>query len=235
MKMPEEINRILTDRISDLLFCPTDTAINNLKIEGFENFDAEVIKSGDIMKDAVEYYSTFSEEKSKIISSLKLEDRSFILATIHRQENTDDLDKLKAIFEGLELISKEAKVVIPLHPRTRKILKENSLKYNVEIIDPVGYFDMLELLKHCLLVITDSGGLQKEAFFNNKPCIIAREETEWTELVENGFATLVGSNKQKMLEAFQNYKNTSLDYTINLYGNQVGMTIYEGIKNRILD
>ena len=235
MKMPEEINRILTDRISDLLFCPTDTAVYNLKMEGYDNFDARVIKSGDIMKDAVEYYSEFSEEKSNIISDLKLQDRSFVLATIHRQENTDDLDKLRSIFEGLELISKEKKVVVPLHPRTRKVLENNNLIYNVEIIDPVGYFDMLELLKHCLLVITDSGGLQKEAFFNKKPCIIAREETEWTELVDNDFATLVGSDKQKMLDAFRYYKHISMDYSINLYGNQVGRTIYKELKNRILE
>lgn len=234
MKMPEEINRILTDRISDLLFCPTNTAVYNLKMEGYDNFDTRVIKSGDIMKDAVEYYSEFSEEKSNIISDLKLQDRSFVLATIHRQENTDDLDKLRSIFEGLELISMKDKVVVPLHPRTRKILENNNLTYDVEIIDPVGYFDMLELLKHCLLVITDSGGLQKEAFFNKKPCIIAREETEWTELVDNDFATLVGSDKVKMLEAFQKYHNLSLDYTIDLYGNQVGRYIYEALKNSLL-
>jgi UDP-GlcNAc3NAcA epimerase len=233
MKMPEEINRILTDRISDLLFCPTDTAVHNLKVEGFDNFDAQVIKSGDIMKDAVEYYSRFSGERSKIISNLKLEDRPFILATIHRQENTDDLDKLKSIFEGLSVLSEGVKVVVPLHPRTHKILKRNNLNYDVEIIDPVGYFDMLELLKHCKLVITDSGGLQKEAFFNKKPCIIAREETEWIELVDNDFATLVGSNKQKMSEAFQKYKTISLDYSIKLYGNQVGIFIYKELVNSL--
>ena len=233
MKMPEEINRILTDRISDLLFCPTDTAVQNLKLEGFDNFDAQVIKSGDIMKDAVEYYSEFSEERSNIMSKLKLKGKPFILATIHRQENTEDLDKLKSIFEGLTVLSKEAKVVVPLHPRTQKILKKNNLSYDVEIIDPVGYFDMMELLKHCLLVITDSGGLQKEAFFNNKPCIIAREETEWTELVENGFASLVGSNKQKMLDAFRVYNNITLDYSMNLYGNEVGNTIYKELVTRL--
>jgi len=235
MKMPEEINRILTDRISDLLFCPTDTAVYNLKMEGFDNFDTQLVKSGDIMKDAVEYYSRFSKEKSNILSGLKLQDRSFILATIHRQENTDDLDKLKSIFESLEFISKEVNVVIPLHPRTRKVLKDNDLKYNVKIIEPVGYFDMLELLKHCLLVITDSGGLQKEAFFNKKPCIIAREETEWTELVDNDFAILAGSDKQKMLDAFRHYKNISLDYSIDLYGDQVGVSIYKVLKDWILD
>ena len=235
MKMPEEINRILTDRISDLLFCPTNTAVHNLKMEGFDNFDTQVIKSGDIMKDAVEYYSEFSKEKSKIITKLKLKEGFFVLATIHRQENTEDVDKLKAIFEGLELLSEEVRVVIPLHPRTRKILENNNLKYDVEIIDPVGYFDMLELLKHCLLVITDSGGLQKEAFFNKKPCIITREETEWTELVDHGFATLVGSDKQKMLDAYKNYKSISLDYNKNLYGDQVGLSIYKELKNWFLD
>ena len=234
MKMPEEINRILTDRISDLLFCPTDTAIQHLKMEGFDNFDARVIKSGDIMKDAVEYYSRFSKERSKIISDLKLKDDPFILATIHRQENTDDLEKLKAIFEGLEILSKKIRVIVPLHPRTLKILKKNKLSYSIEIINPVGYFDMLELLKHCFLVVTDSGGLQKEAFFNKKSCIIVREETEWTELVENGFAILVGSDKGKMLEAFENYKNINLDYTVNLYGRHVGESIYKELRDTIM-
>ena len=107
-------------------------------------------------------------------------------------------------------------------------------KLRINVYDPVGYFDMLELLKHCLLVVTDSGGLQKEAFFNKKPCIIAREETEWTELVANGFATLVGSSKQKMLEAFQIYNNIALDYSINLYGNEIGVSIYNKLKNSIL-
>jgi UDP-GlcNAc3NAcA epimerase len=229
MKMPEEINRILTDRISDLLVCPTDTAIKNLQLEGFENIPAKIVKSGDIMKDAVEFYSEVSAEKSTIISELNLVKNNFVLATIHRQENTDSLENLKAIFKGLETISKEKKVVMPLHPRTKAILEKNKLNVNIEFIEPVGYFDMLELLKNCNLVVTDSGGLQKEAFFNKKHCIIAREETEWVELVENGFATIVGSNSKKMIETFQKHQNSTANFEIDLFGNEVGEKIYSEI------
>lgn len=229
MKMPEEINRILTDRISDLLLCPTDTAIENLQKEGFKNLQAKMVKSGDIMKDAVEFYSKISEEKSSVISRLKLIPNDFVLATIHRQENTDDLDILKEIFEGLELISKEMQVVLPLHPRTKAILKQNLLTYDIKIIDPVGYFDMLELLKKCNLVVTDSGGLQKEAFFNKKHCIIAREETEWVELVTNGFAAIVGCDKEKMIQTFQKFQNSTANFELDLFGENVGEKIYEEI------
>jgi len=229
MKMPEEINRILTDRISDLLLCPTDTAIENLKKEGFDNFPISVVKSGDIMKDAVSYYSQTSAEKSSIILDLNLKSNEFVLATIHRQENTDDISKLKSIFEGLERISENKLVVIPIHPRTRKILKNKGLKYDLKFIDPIGYFDMLELLKHCNLVITDSGGLQKEAYFNKKHCIIVREETEWIELVSNRFAKIVGSDSDKMEQAFISFQKLNLDFSMNLYGENIGATIYSEI------
>lgn len=229
MKMPEEINRILTDRISDLLLCPTDTALKNLKNEGFENLTSKVVKCGDIMKDAVKYYGKISGEKSAIISRLNLIPNEFVLATIHRQENTDNVEKLKEIFEGLELISKEKQVVLPLHPRTKAILNQHNLTYDIKIIDPVGYFDMLELLKKCNLVITDSGGLQKEAFFNKKHCIIAREETEWVELVANGFAEIVGSDKKNMYQSFENYQKSTANFEMNLFGENVGEKIYNEI------
>ena len=233
MKMPEEINRILTDRISDLLLCPTDTAMKNLQREGFDNLDIKIVKSGDIMKDAVEYYGRNSAVKSSIIKDLNLKNKDFVLSTIHRQENTDDLEKLKSIFEGLEEIAREGQVVLPLHPRTRKILKNHHLKYDLTFIDPVGYFDMLELLKNCKMVVTDSGGLQKEAFFNKKHCIIARDETEWIELVENGFAKIIGSDKKKMNLAFDDFKNSNTDFTQSLYGNEVGLKIYNEIVELI--
>ena len=233
MKMPEEINRILTDRISDLLLCPTDTAINNLQKEGFSNLDNKIVNCGDIMKDAVEFYSKISAEKSSILNKLSLKNDEFLLATIHRQENTDDIEKLKSIFEGLEQINKQCKVVLPLHPRTRKILEKHQLSYDITTIPPVGYFDMLELLKHCKMVVTDSGGLQKEAFFNKKHCIIARDETEWVELVEKGFATIIGASTFKMIEAFQNFKNSNADFSVNLYGNKVGEKIHTEIINLI--
>ncbi len=229
MKMPEEINRILTDRISDLLLCPTTTAIENLQNEGFQNFPSKIVKCGDIMKDAVEFYGRTSEEKSSIISNLNVEPNKFVLATIHRQENTDSIENLKAIFEGLEQIHSKSQVVMPLHPRTKAILEKHQLNFNIRFIDPVGYFDMLELLKNCNCVVTDSGGLQKEAFFNKKHCIIAREETEWVELVVNGFAKIVGSNSSKMLNAYKNFQNSTVDFNLNLYGNQVGEKIHDEI------
>jgi len=231
MQMPEEINRILTDRISDLLLCPTETAIKNLKKEGFDNIDTKIVQCGDIMKDAVEFYSQSSSEKSNLLDRLKLKKEKFVLATIHRQENTDNVENLKSIFEGLENIAKEMPVILPMHPRTKNILKENDLNYNITTIPPVGYFDMLELLKNCNMVVTDSGGLQKEAFFNKKHCIITREETEWVELVENDFAEIVGSDKNKMITAFNRFENEIADFNMNLYGNEVGLAIYKELKS----
>ena len=233
MKMPEEINRILTDRISDILLCPTEVAIKNLQQEGFDSMPIKIVNSGDIMKEAVEYYSQFSQEKSTIMKDLDLKSNEFVLATIHRQENTDDLANLKSIFSGLEEIGKTKTVILPLHPRTKAILEKNKLQFNIQIIDPVGYYDMLELLKNCNLVVTDSGGLQKEAFFNKKHCIIAREETEWVELVTNGFAEIVGSNSLKMQEAFTKYQNSTADFSKELYGNEVGETIYKQLLKLI--
>jgi UDP-GlcNAc3NAcA epimerase len=233
MKMPEEINRILTDRISDLLLCPTDTAISNLKKEGFDNLPISVVKAGDIMKDAVLYYQKSASAKAKIYPKLHVKENNFILATIHRQENTDDVEKLKSIFSALEEINQETPVILPLHPRTKAVLEKNNLQYHITTIEPVGYFDMLALLQNCKMVITDSGGLQKEAFFNQKNVIIAREETEWIELVENGFARIVGSNKEKIKQAYQYFNTITNDFSVNLYGDNVGETMYQEIKKLI--
>ena len=229
MKMPEEINRILTDRISDLLCCPTETAIKNLHNEGFDNLPIQIVKNGDIMKDAVDYYSKTSAKKSSIISELALNKNEFVLATIHRQENTDEIHKLQSIFAAFEEIHKECQVVLPLHPRTKKILNQNNIHPSITLIEPVGYFAMLELLQHCKMVASDSGGLQKEAFFTKKNCIIVREETEWIELVENGFAEVVGSNQSEILNAFHKFKNLKMDFNKELYGNNVGECIHQSI------
>ena len=216
-KMPEEINRILTDRISDILFCPTLKAVENLKKEGYENFSAQIELSGDVMKDAAIYYNQFATKPNEI----SLPD-DFILSTIHRVENTDNTEKLDAIFNTLSKVSDDMKVIIPLHPRTKNIIAKRNIKIsnNIIIIDPVGYLQMVFLLDKCKLVMTDSGGLQKEAYFFNKPCITLREETEWVELVENGYNTIVGSDSEKILKAYDNIKNA--DYNINetniLYG-----------------
>lgn len=233
MRMPEEINRIVTDRISDLLSCPTQTAVDNLHKEGFDNLPIIIKKHGDIMKDAVEFYGAFSEEKSRIVATYNLKENEFVLATIHRQENTDDEQKLRNIFAGLDEINQHKRVILPLHPRTKKLLEKFNIKTKISLIEPIGYFDMLELLKHCNLVITDSGGLQKEAFFNKKHCIIAREETEWIELVEHDFAKIIGSNHQKMVTEYHQFQNTKSDFSLPLYGENVGEKIYQSIKKLI--
>lgn len=233
MSMPEEINRILTDRISDLLSCPTQTAVNNLTNEGYSNLPIKIEKHGDIMKDAVEYYSQFSSEKSNIVRELNLTNNEFVLATIHRQENTDDVEKLRAIFEALEEVHQKHQVVLPLHPRTKAVLERNKISPKITLIDPIGYYSMLELLKNCSMVITDSGGLQKEAFFNKKHCVIVREETEWLELVEHGFAKIVGSNAELIKATFDEFKSSDKDFSVELYGNHVGEKIHQSIKTLI--
>ena len=216
MEMPEEINRILTDRISTLLFCPTDTAINNLKREGYDTMPIKIIKNGDVMQDAAMYYAARAEQKSDIIKKTGLQ--KFVLATIHRQENTDSPKNLKAIIEGLNDINRQVPVVVPIHPRTRNILAQLNIVPEFKLIDPVGYFDMIMLLKNCELVITDSGGVQKEAFFFGKHCITLREQTEWVELVDHGFNLLVGSDSLKLKAAFEFFKTKTSDFSINLYG-----------------
>ena len=233
MKMPEEINRIATDRISDLLSCPTETALDNLKKEGYDNLQILVEKHGDIMKDAVSYYGQFSKEKSSIIIDEKLQKNHFVLATIHRQENTYDEKKLRSIFLGLEEIHKTHTVILPMHPRTKAVLNKLSIHPKIQMIEPVGYYDMLELLKNCSMVITDSGGLQKEAFFNKKQSIIARDETEWVELVENGFAKIVGSDTEDMINTFKKYLSSNQDFSMQLYGDLVGEKIYQSIYKLI--
>jgi UDP-GlcNAc3NAcA epimerase len=216
-QMPEEINRILTDRISDILFCPTDTAVQNLENEGFRNFPVQLVKSGDVMLDAALFYAKKAATKSTIIEQLNL--TKFVLATIHRQENTDDVQKLRQLIDGLNEINRETPVVLPLHPRTRTILQQNGITLECRVIDPVSYFDMIWLLQHCQLVVTDSGGVQKEAFFFGKQCITLREQTEWTELVDKSFNTLVGTDKALLMAAFEKAKINQPDFSINLYGN----------------
>jgi UDP-GlcNAc3NAcA epimerase len=217
MRMPEEINRILTDRISDLLFCPTEQAVTNLTHEGLSG--QQVVLNGDIMMDAALYYSQQSNERSLIIEKLQLSPGKFVLATVHRQENTDDSQRLREIFYALqEIQSSGTRVILPIHPRTKKILVQLGVHTSVELIDPVGYFDMIELIKNATLVMTDSGGLQKEAYFFNKFCITLRDETEWVELVENNFNRLVGADKEEILQAFLDLKYKTFDRTIELYG-----------------
>ena len=250
MKMPEEVNRILTDRVSDILFCPTDTAVRNLEKESFPfvtaNGKQKIVKSGDVMHDGAIFYKQYARQP-KITKNQKPKTKNYILCTIHRAENTDDPQRLKAIFEALIEIAKETPIILPMHPRTRKIVSgfwsmvsgvEDGIYHiasknqkpktkNLIIIDPVGYLEMIWLIDNCSLVMTDSGGLQKEAFFFEKTCITLRDETEWVELVENGFNTLAGADHGQILSL---YKGSVLqnDFNRNLYGNgQAGQRIVE--------
>lgn len=213
--MPEEINRILTDRISDLLFCANTAAIDNLNEEGFKKIKSSVYLVGDVMLDAAIYYSQFLKKPNFEIPN------KFVVCTVHRAENTDDENKLKRIFAALEEISKYSKVIIPLHPRTKT--KLNNMNFDFEqssiiFVEPLGYFEMVYLYNNCELVITDSGGMQKEAFFFKRNCITIREETEWVELVENGFNVLTGSNYDKILNAYFEMSHKKNDFSMNLYG-----------------
>ena len=218
MNMPEEINRILTDRISDFLFCPTQTAVDNLKAEGFEKFNSVIELTGDVMYDVALFYSKISESRSTIISKLNLINNQFLLATLHRQENTDNLERLTSIIAALNKLASEYKIVLPIHPRTKKILERENIKLAFEPIEPVGYFDIIELLKHCKFVISDSGGLQKEAFFFEKNCLVIRDETEWTELVELGYNFIVGANTDKITETANLVKCNSSEFMEKRYG-----------------
>ncbi len=201
--MPEETNRILTDRISDVLFCPTETAVANLRREGFEHFGCSILQVGDVMEDAALYYAPKATERSNILKSLHLEGRDFVLCTLHRAENTDDPARFSAIVEALNETARQMPVVLPLHPRTQKLLEKNGLRLDAITVPPVGYFDMLSLLKNARVVMTDSGGLQKEAYFFGKFCLTLRDDTEWVELVYGGFNFLVGANKNLILKTLE--------------------------------
>jgi len=218
MDMPEEVNRILSDRVSTILFCPTNKAIENLKNEGFKNFGCKIVKSGDVMYDGALFYKKLSQKPSCNI------EKKYILCTVHRAENTDNIERLKSIFEALSEIAKDTQIILPLHPRTKQKLTNIPITNNqLTIIDPVGYLEMVWLLENCNMVVTDSGGLQKEAYFFKKPCITLRDETEWVELVDIGANKLVGANKEKIIDTYHQYTNTPIyQYTNNqltsLYG-----------------
>ena len=225
-KMPEEINRILTDRISDFLFCPSEVAVENLKKEGIER---GVFFVGDIMYDIFLKYREKLEEE-KVLKKFGLTPSGYILLTIHRKENTDNPENLKKILESVGE-SKEL-AIFPLHPRTKKIILEKEVKIpeNIKVIKPVSYLEMLVLEKNSKKILTDSGGVQKEAYWFGIPCITLREETEWIETVEEGMNILVGSDKDKILEAI---RKVSPEKRIeNIYGNgKTGRKIIKFLLN----
>ena len=203
--MPEEINRIVADHLSNMLFAPTETAVRNLKREGIEE---GVYLVGDIMFDALMHFSKISLKKSKILERLNLSPKEYFLATVHRAENTDNSDRLKNILCALSDLEK--KVIFPIHPRTRGKIKEFSLKKNIgdniRVIEPLGYLDMIKLEKNAFAILTDSGGMQKEALWLKVPCITLRDETEWVETMESGWNILVGSDRTKIVESAKSLK-----------------------------
>ena len=215
MNMPEEQNRILTDRISTVLFCPTQTAVNNLNNEGYEQFDINVVNVGDVMFDAANFYSGYAR-KPDWLDQLELS-HNYALATIHRAENTDNLDRLHEIVSSLNEIHKKTPVILPLHPRTKKKLEKLNVKLNIHVVEPVGYLEMVFLLKNCRVVLSDSGGVQKEAYFFKKSCLILREETEWSELVECGANHIVGANYQRIMKKFDSL-GTGTSFNSAFYG-----------------
>ena len=223
--MPEEINRIVCDHCSTLLFSPTLAGVENLKREGFPMGNGgpytidnpKVYHCGDIMYDNSLYFADIAEEKTDIIKRLELIDKPYVLATIHRDTNTDYPERLSAIFRSIMKLSEGCQIVLPLHPRTAKLLKtnldENLQKQifscqNIRLIPPVSFLEMIALERHAQLVMTDSGGVQKEAYFFKKPCIILRPETEWVEIVETGNAILADADEGRIMQAWQHFKAT---------------------------
>ena len=187
--MPEEHNRVVADHLADILFTPTDTATENLRQEGIP--ESRIHQVGDVMFDALLYFSKRAEKHSMILSKHDLNPGKYVLATVHRAENTDDGSRLIVIMQGLDAVAKEMPVILPLHPRTRVALKRESIQpKNVKIIEPVGYLDMVALEANAAVIATDSGGVQKEAYFHGVPCVTLRNETEWVELVELGWNRL---------------------------------------------
>ncbi|MBS1777385.1 MAG: UDP-N-acetylglucosamine 2-epimerase (non-hydrolyzing) [Bacteroidetes bacterium] len=216
--MPEEINRILTDRLSSLLFCPTDNAIRNLANEGFNHFHEKiVVKTGDIMLDASLYYSAKNKPTHLQLPS------EFNLCTVHRAENTDDSKNLNTIFESLNAIGAETKVILPVHPRTLSKIQEIHPDYektfsNIVFCEPFSYFEMIWCLQNCKFVITDSGGLQKEAYFFKKYCLTLRDQTEWTELVEHGYNLLSPIDSEQIINNYNVLTSLQKSFDEELYG-----------------
>ena len=209
-RMPEEVNRVLTDHVSDLLLCPTEVAIHNLAREGI---DHGVHLVGDVMYDAFLFNLEAARQRDGVFKQLGLAPGAFALATIHRAENADDPKRLGSILEGIDGSGME--VILPLHPRTRARLN-GAPPARIRVVDPVGYLDMLALEAAAAVIITDSGGVQKEAYFLSKPCVTLRDRTEWTETVEAGWNVVVDSDSDQIAEAMRAFRPSGVHP--NLYG-----------------
>lgn len=217
--IPEDVNRVLTDRISDILFVPTKVALENLRNEGFLSFPCKIVQTGDILADNVSFYSSIADKSSKLRDKLGLNNLRYILCTFHRASNTTP-ENITIIADALNEISEQQKIILPLHPRTRQAIRKGGIVLGPQIItlDPVGYFEMLQLLKEASFVITDSGGLQKEAYLVKKRSLLLMDYTPWEELVINGFSITSSINKENILAKFRRVCELSPDYSINLYG-----------------
>ncbi len=228
-RMPEEINRVLTDHAATLLFAPTDTAVENLVSEGIA---AEKISQvGDVMFDATLYYG--KKTRRPELSGIK---DTFIMCTVHRAENTNDQQKLREIVGALNQIAETTQVVLPIHPRTAGIINKMGdvkLSDNVMVIEPVGFLEMHWLLQNCAMVMTDSGGVQKEAFFHGKACVTLRDETEWIELVHSGVNKLAAPGSAYIPDVVAEMTKLKINPSLNLYGDgNAGKKIVKIIKNR---
>ena len=220
-QMPEEINRILTDHCASLLFAPTQIGVNNLTNEGIAS--NQIVLSGDVMYDAALFFSEKAEQGISQLKRYGVQSKQYILATIHRAENTDDSQRLASIMHGLFDVAKSMFVIFPLHPRTAKALDEINLLRQVKetliVVEPLGYLDMVLFEKHSVVIVTDSGGVQKEACFHQVPCITVREETEWVELVDAGYNFLINPNKQSLLQEVKKVREMEINWDQYFYGN----------------
>ena len=212
MEMPEEINRILTDRLSKILFCPSKQSQKNLISEGFENFNCKIYCVGDIMKDTIKLFL----DKFNLESPF---DFPYGVCTLHRQENTDNIDRFKELINALNEIASYQRIIFPIHPRTKSILDKINLKLNPNILftNPMSYMEFMNHISHSEIILTDSGGLQKEAFFMKKNCLVLRHETEWTELIDTNHNILC-SSKEEIVNAFSNHSSLNKDFNKPIYG-----------------
>jgi len=216
--MPEEINRVLTDHLATVLFCPTTQSVRNLLKEGIKDGGTQVVKNvGDVMYDSILYYTKIAEKKSTILKRLDLITPKYYLATLHRAENTDGPRRLESILRALDEIGRNTPVILPLHPRTKKMIKAYrffSKFKNIGFIEPVSYLDMLQLEKNAEAILTDSGGVQKEAYWLRVPCLTLREETEWVETVEGGWNVLVGMKTRKIVEGISHLEKKKKKFSL---------------------